>query len=281
MNDMLRIAILSLAVTGTLAGCATAPTAELQQARSSYEAAARDPHVPTYAPVALRDAEQALRRAEQASENDRDNVPHLAYIAQRRVDIARAQAEKAMATQRVEELAQQRDEVLLQARSRQATQAQQQVQRAEQAAFQAQLRADQLEQELRDMQARETERGTEITLPDVLFAVDGAELKPGAMRNMQPLVDYLKANEGRNLLIEGHTDSTGSDAHNQELSQARAEAVRDFFIAQGVAADRLTVKGYGERFPIAPNDNTAGRQENRRVDIVVLKEGQSAQRVMR
>lgn len=278
-RDAVTAALLS--VVGALAGCAATPTAELQQARSSYQAAARDPHVPTYAPVALRDAEQALRRAEDAAGNDRDSVPHLAYIAQQRVDIARAQAQKAMATKRVDELAQQRDEVLLQARGQRAAQAQQQVQQAEQAAFQAQQRAERLEQELRDLQAKETERGTEISLPDVLFAVNRAELKPGALLNMRPLIDYLRDNPDRDLLIEGHTDASGSDEHNLELSQARAAAVRDFFIAQGIAPERLTIQGYGERFPVAPNDNAAGRQENRRVNIVVLKEGQSARQVLR
>lgn len=273
--------IVVLTVMGALAGCAAAPTVELQRARSDYQAAARDPHIPSDAPVALREAEQALRRAELATQNDRDSAPYLAYIAQQRVNIARAQAQEAAATRRVEELAQQRDEVLLQARSQQAMQAQHQLQEAEQAAFQAQQRAQHLEQKLQDLQAQETERGTEIALSDVLFAVDRAELKPGALLNLRPLVDYLKANPKRELLIEGHTDSSGAEQHNLELSEARAAAVRDFFIAQGIAPERVTSRGYGERFPVAPNDNVAGRQQNRRVNLVVLKEGQSARRVMR
>ena len=265
--------VLALAMVAGIAGCATTPPPALEQARSEYRDAAQDPHISRYAPVALHDAEQALQRAEQALERDRDRVPHLAYVTQQRVQIARANAQKAMAIERMDQLAQEREQVLLDARSLQAQQAQQQAQRAEQ-------RSQQLEQELEALKARETERGTELTIPGVLFATDRAELKPGAMHNLQPLVDYLQANPQRNLLIEGHTDSTGSEQYNLELSNARAAAVRDFFIARGIARERLTTHGYGQRFPVAPNDNPAGRQENRRVNLVILKEGQDPRQVL-
>lgn len=265
---------LVLAAGVGLVGCATTPPPALEQARSEYRDAAADPHVTQYAPVALHDAEQALQQAERAVERDRDRVPHLAYVARQRVEIARAHAQKAMAIERMDQLAQEREQVLLQARGQQAQQAQQQAQ-------QAQRRSQQLEQELQQLKARETERGIEMTLQDVLFATGGAELKPGAMLNLQPLVGYLKTNLQRNLLIEGHTDSVGSEQYNLELSAARAASVRDFFIAQGIAAERLTTQGYGERYPVAPNDNPAGRQENRRVNLVILKEGQNAGQVLR
>lgn len=263
-----------LAVLASVYGCASTPPSSLVQARNQYQTAAQDPHIRNYAPVALHDAEQALQRAERALDTDQDSVPHLAYVAGQRVEIARAQAQKAMATERIEQLAQQRDEVLLQARGQQAQQARQQ-------ALQARQHAQQLEQELQDLKAQQTERGTEIVLQDVLFETGRAELKPGALLNLQPLIDFLKANPGRNLLIEGHTDSVGTEEYNRELSRARASAVRDFFVAQGIGPERVTIQGYGEQYPVASNDNAAGRQQNRRVNLVILKDGQDARRVMR
>ena len=258
---------LALGVAMGLAGCAATPPPALEQARSEYRDAAQDPHVSRYAPVALHDAENALQKAEQALQRDQDRVPHLAYLARQRVEIARAHAQKAMAIQRMDELAQQREQVLLDARGQEAQQARQ--------------RSQQLERELQELKARETERGTEVTLRDVLFATDRAELKSGAMMNLQPLVDYLKANPQRDLLIEGHTDSVGPEQYNLELSRSRASAVRDFFLAQGIPSERMTIQGYGERYPVAPNDNEAGRQQNRRVNLVILKEGQDARQILR
>ena len=132
-----------------------------------------------------------------------------------------------------------------------------------------------LETELAELQADRTERGLVVTLSDeILFDVDQAELKPGGMQQLARVAEFLVDNSDRNVLIEGHTDSTAPDAYNLALSQRRANAVEDFLITQGVDPTRMSSDGYGEQLPIASNDTAAGRQANRRVELVVLDAGE-------
>jgi OOP family OmpA-OmpF porin len=272
MRNVLRSHVIQLFIVGIMLsigtlGCSSMrPNPALEQARQSFAQAQSDPQLVSQAPVALRQAEQALQQAEQAWKDDADaeEVEHLADVATRRLDIARAQAEQKIAEDEVQRLGQERDRVLLESRTQQAQQAQRQAQAAT-------ARATQLEQELRALQARETERGLELTLGDVLFEVNQASLKPGAMRNLYQLADFLNKNPTRQVTIEGHTDSTGLEAANLELSLRRAEAVRDFLISSGVSPDRITARGQGEMYPIASNDTAAGRQQNRRVEILVMR----------
>jgi outer membrane protein OmpA-like peptidoglycan-associated protein len=95
------------------------------------------------------------------------------------------------------------------------------------------------------------------------------------VQNLGRLAAFLKDYPDRAVLVEGHTDNTGSDEYNQSLSERRAESVRSFLISDGVDAQRVLARGYGKSYPIAGNDSAAGRQLNRRVEIVILKAGQS------
>jgi outer membrane protein OmpA-like peptidoglycan-associated protein len=135
------------------------------------------------------------------------------------------------------------------------------------------MASTQLEQELAALkaQARETERGPVLTLGDVLFEFNRADLKSGAMQKLYPLVAFLQENPTRSVVIEGHTDNIGSDSYNFELSQRRAEAVRAFLLQNGIRAERITAQGRGESYPVAANDTEAGRQQNRRVGIVISR----------
>lgn len=118
---------------------------------------------------------------------------------------------------------------------------------------------------------RQTPRGATMTLSEeVLFATDSAVLRPGAIARLQPLADYLRANPGVRVAIEGHTDARGSDAHNQGLSLRRADAVRAAFDQMGVTRARFAVQGYGERQPVASNATAAGMRQNRRVEVTLL-----------
>jgi OOP family OmpA-OmpF porin len=112
-----------------------------------------------------------------------------------------------------------------------------------------------------------------LTLGDVLFAPDQAELTRDAMRKLYPLVDILKEQPRRNIRIEGYTDNSGTESYNLDLSQRRADAVRDFLIDQGISPNRIIARGYGEAEPVASNDTAAGRRENRRVEVIVPREG--------
>jgi OOP family OmpA-OmpF porin len=266
-HHLLRSVAIATMLIFNLAGCSTMgqnPT--LEQARLNYMQAQLNPQVSTNAPVALREADQALQKAEQAWKEDKDQqeVQHLAYVAERKTEIARATAEQKIAEAEIQRLGEERERVVLESRGQEARQAKQEAQVAT-------ARATQLERELHELQARETERGLELTLGDVLFEVNQANLKPGAMNNLYKLGEFLKQNPTRAVLIEGHTDDTGPDSYNLDLSQRRAEAVRNFLITSGVSPERISARGQGEAYPKASNSTASGRQQNRRVEVVVMR----------
>lgn len=118
---------------------------------------------------------------------------------------------------------------------------------------------------------RTSERGFIVTLPGLFFDTGKAVLKTGARNTLSRIADQLKINEDTQIAVEGHTDSTGSDEMNQGLSERRAAAVRDYLVSRGVPAARITVRGLGETSPIATNDTAAGRQQNRRVELVITQ----------
>jgi outer membrane protein OmpA-like peptidoglycan-associated protein len=126
--------------------------------------------------------------------------------------------------------------------------------------------------QLQELHAKKTERGMVITLGDVLFSTNKAQLKSNGMRNVQKLADFLKQYPQHKVLVEGYTDSTGSNSLNQALSDQRASAVRMALLDDGVDSDRVATRGYGEAFPVTGNDTAAGRQLNRRVEIILSDE---------
>ena len=132
-----------------------------------------------------------------------------------------------------------------------------------------------------EVKVEQKERGTTITLEDINFEFGKAELLPGAGQTIDPLVEALGKEPKRNILIEGFTDSIGNDQYNMKLSLQRANAVRDAITAKGISAGRITTKGYGEQFPVESNETPAGRQKNRRVEIIILNEGVSAEQATR
>ncbi len=131
------------------------------------------------------------------------------------------------------------------------------------------LRAQLLDQFNRILETKDTPRGLVVTMADVLFDTGKYDVKPGTREQLAKLTGILLAHPGLKLEIEGHTDSTGSDEVNQKLSEQRASTVRDYLVAQGMAADAVTAKGFGKTTPIADNATAAGRQKNRRVEIIV------------
>jgi OOP family OmpA-OmpF porin len=230
-----------------VAGCGPKRNPGLDQARSTYETAAADPRLAEHAPIALHEAGQTLRRAEDAwDDGKKAETEHLAYLTERRVDIARADARRDEAEKALRETHAARSDVLLEARER----------------------------EIAALRSRETARGTVVTIPDVLFETDRAELKPGAMRDLYQLVSQLRDHPDRSISIEGYTDATGAASYNRDLSERRAEAVEAFFVRNGIDRSRITTRGLGEAYPVASNDTEAGRQQNRRVEVVISHGGE-------
>ncbi len=140
------------------------------------------------------------------------------------------------------------------------------------AAAASEARRQELAEQIALLQARTTERGIVLTLGDVLFATGSANLKAGSIGNLDRLVTFLDKYSDRTALIEGHTDNVGSNASNEELSLRRAESVRGYLTAKGIAASRLASSGKGEMQPVTENESAAGRQQNRRVEVVIQNE---------
>jgi outer membrane protein OmpA-like peptidoglycan-associated protein len=136
----------------------------------------------------------------------------------------------------------------------------------------AALRASLLEQFNRVLETTDTPRGLVVNMADVLFDTGKYDLRQEAQIKLAKLSGIILAHPGLNLAVEGYTDSTGSDELNMKLSDQRANAVRDDLISQGLAADTVTAHGFGKTMPVADNSTAAGRQKNRRVEIIVSGE---------
>jgi outer membrane protein OmpA-like peptidoglycan-associated protein len=248
-----------------VAGCATAPTRneQLEQARVAVNDLQQDPKAASAAGEQLRAAQDSLQRAdaEFRAHGDQADITHLAYIAQRQVDIGKARIDAAQAHEVVSKGDAERSRILLESRSQEA-------QQAEARAQAANKQLEDSQKQLADLKAHETERGMVLTLSDVLFDTNAATLKPGAAATIDRLGDFMQKNPQTRILIEGHTDSTGSESYNEELSRRRAQAVADALSARGIPQDRLQTIGRGQSMPVASNDTPAGRQQNRRVEIV-------------
>ena len=137
------------------------------------------------------------------------------------------------------------------------------------AADAAMRKNESLMRQLADLQAKSTERGIQMTLGDVLFSTGQADLKAGSAAKLDQLVKALASAPDRHILIEGFTDNVGSDTANMTLSQNRANTVSKYLSSHGVPAARISAAGKGEALPVAGNENAAGRQLNRRVEVTI------------
>ncbi|WP_234413595.1 OmpA family protein [Ideonella sp. A 288] len=145
---------------------------------------------------------------------------------------------------------------------------------AEADAIVAQQQANQLQQRLTELQAKSTERGQLVTLGDVLFETNRANIKPAAQGSLRKLADFLAQYPERRVLIEGHTDNVGSASANEGLSRRRADAVDQMLIGLGVSSQRVSTVGYGESYPVTDNSSDTNRAMNRRVEVYIAENDQ-------
>jgi outer membrane protein OmpA-like peptidoglycan-associated protein len=253
-----------------LAACAAAPSvpAGAMEARSKLTQLQSDPNLATRAPVAIKEADIAVRTAEQPQADD-ELTAHLVYIADRKVDTARALAETRFAEDQRTALSAEREGARLDARTLEADAAHVATAAAQADAASSEAQSVELQRQIDELQAKETDRGLVLTLGDVLFETGRADLKAGATGNLNKLVAFLNNYPSRTVLIEGYTDSVGSEDYNQGLSQRRADSVRSYLAGQGVDSGRLDASGHGESDPVADNESAAGRQQNRRVEVII------------
>ncbi|MDT8438872.1 MAG: OmpA family protein [Wenzhouxiangellaceae bacterium] len=301
-----------------LAACATTPQSPpgAAEARSDLSALQSDPNLAARAPLELREAEAAVRIAERPLAPVESSLgEHRVFMAERKIDIARARATGRYAMDQRAALVEERDQARLAARSREAelaradasrarsdanlarsdaSRAQDAASLARYAEVQAMAEADaarrdadaarssearatasadartaDLERQINALEAEITDRGLVLTLGDLLFATDRATLEPGADRHLDRLAGFLERYPGRRVEIEGHTDNVGAGEYNLGLSRRRAESVLSDLTRRGIDSNRLSALGFGQERPIASNLTAAGRQQNRRVEIII------------
>ncbi|HKQ70701.1 MAG TPA: OmpA family protein [Polyangiaceae bacterium] len=275
-----------------IAGCGTSlPPRELVDARSSYEKA-KNGQAAQLKPDSVHEAKVALDQAEAAFNDDAtsDRTRDLSYIAGRKAELSMSQAGQAAALAQKEQAA--KDVLSLQQQGLQKAQGELNQTKQQLAAAGEKLQATgaQLEQEKKARQdaekrardamdklavaaalaVKEESRGTVITLPgSVLFQSAKWDLLPAAQDKLNQVAEALKNQADHKMVVEGHTDSQGTEASNDQLSQRRAQTVRDYLVSRGVPSDIISASGVGQHRPIADNKSPEGRANNRRVEIIV------------
>jgi outer membrane protein OmpA-like peptidoglycan-associated protein len=279
-----------------VAGCAAVVPRELADARTAYQHASAG-RAADLSPAELHKAQEALVKAEESWSRDPESAQtrDLSYVAQRKAQLAEATAgmalargqkssadqsinasEHAIAKRTAGELTQTREQLAESQRNAskdaQALGTERQARMdADKRTADADARAKSAQDELAKLAAvKEDSRGMVITLSgSVLFPSDQSTLLPEAQTRLNQVADALLATKERNIIVEGHTDSRGSESHNLDLSQRRADSVRSFLVARGYESDRVQAHGIGKGRPATSNDSAEGRANNRRVEIVV------------
>ena len=239
-----------------LVACASKPVAPegAAEARAELTRLQSDSQLAPLVTVELRDADAAVLAAETPTDEEAV-AAHRVYLANRKIEIARALAEARQAEKEREALVADRDKARLDARESEADA--------------ARMKNVELQREIEALQAQATDRGIVLTLGDVLFETGRADLKAGATVDLGKLVTFLAKYPERTVIIEGHTDNVGSEDFNLGLSQRRADAVRSYLLSQGVDPSHIEASGMGESVPVASNGTATGRQQNRRVEIII------------
>jgi len=261
---MLSKALIATSVAAVLlAACAAAPVKPdgAADARSKLTQLQSDPSLAGRAPLAVKEADTAVQVAEQP-QADQELGAYRVYMADRKVEIARAQAETSLAEDQRTALSANRETSRLDARTREAD-------AAHVATANSEQQAAELQRQIDVLQAKPTDRGLIVTLGDVLFDTGKASLKAGTTSNLNKLVAFLNEYSDRTVLIEGYTDSVCTEDYNQGLSERRADSVKSYLAGQGIGSIRLSASGKGESDPVASNDSAAGRQQNRRVEVII------------
>lgn len=286
MNTWVHRSGITVTAAGLLviAACATPLTAPqgADTARSKLTELKADSELASRAPLEIKEAEAAVKAAEVPRE-DGAYARHLVLMADHTVDIAHARAQSRLYEDQREGLSEQSEKARLDSRTREADRAHSDARSARADAAIARTEADaarlktetmrresdELERQIADLNARETDRGLVVTLGDLLFATGKSELKGGAAANLGRLAAFLHEYEDRSVMIEGHTDNIGSEESNFDLSQRRAESVQSYLIGRGIRASRISTSGLGEGSPVADNASVTGRQQNRRVEVII------------
>ncbi|AIG05082.1 OmpA family lipoprotein [Pseudomonas fluorescens] len=251
MRKQLMIPAL-LAMSVALAACSTPPNANLENARTNFSALQANPQATKIAALETKDASEWLDKADKAYRDNEDEkkVDQLAYLTNQRVEVAKDTIALRESESKLKNAGDERARALLDARDAQIKQLQ------------------------NSLNAKQTDRGTLVTFGDVLFATNKSDLKSSGLVNITKLAQFLRENPDRKVIVEGYTDSTGSDSYNQSLSERRAASVQRALAQQGVEISRIVTQGYGKEYPVADNGSASGRAMNRRVEVTISNDNQ-------
>jgi outer membrane protein OmpA-like peptidoglycan-associated protein len=242
----------------------------LENAHAAVSAAEADPNVSKYAALDLDAAKKDLAVADDAALHHHDReIAQAAYMATQNARLAQAHAATKADDARVASGQAERDQIQLAARNREVQNAKMATNAAIGQRDQAAEEAARLQAEVDALKATPTPRGLVLTLGDVLFDTGRSELNPGASRKLDQLAEFLNEHKERRVQIDGFTDSVGPDGYNEELSRRRADAVKSALLTRGIDPSRISTQGYGKAFPVANNNDSGGRQLNRRVEVVI------------
>jgi outer membrane protein OmpA-like peptidoglycan-associated protein len=214
----------------------------------------------------LQQAEQALQRAKDLREAA--EMEHLAYLSKRQSEIAARVAQRKREKIEQQQLLDKQLAFIQEVNRLQDELLGEQLQVAKQ-------NSERLQNELTELKSKQTERGLELSFGEAFFDLDASELPEEVLTNLDKVAEFLKQRTIYKVLIESHTDNTGEDDYNLNLSQRRADFVRAKLIERGIHPSRISAKGYGESWPVASNETEAGRQQNRRVEIIILNRGEN------
>ncbi len=249
-NHVMIPALLALSIG--LVACATQPNPNLESARTNFSALQSDPQSSKVAALETKDAQDWLNKADKAymDREDEKKVDQLAYLTNQRVEVAKQTIALRTAEAELKNASAQRAQAKLDARDAQIAKLQD------------------------SLNAKQTDRGTLVTFGDVLFATNKSDLKSSGLANINKLAQFLQQNPDRKVIVEGYTDSTGSDSYNQSLSERRAGSVQMALIRMGIDPARIVSQGYGKEYPVADNGSVSGRAMNRRVEVTISNDNQ-------
>ena len=281
MQNTIKTTIIITATSLLLLGCAAKkPNARLDSARAAYERISNSVVVNKHSTEDLNVAKLKLDSAVSAwkEKKSKSEIDKRAYIAEQYALIAEQRSTLLQHKSSIEDGKLMRSNVQMELRASEAESAKLQAEAlaAQSAALEQEVmqREQRLQkqlaelEELKALQAKNSDRGVVLTLGDVLFDINESTLKPAAQQNLQQVAAFLDRYPDRQLVIEGHTDNTGDEQYNMNLSSERAITVKSVLAAQGIDSSRIIARGLGETSPVASNANSAGRQRNRRVDLI-------------
>jgi len=277
----------AIALAVALASCASAPreNARLTSIESDLKSAYGDKYVAEYGHDDLSMAETSLAAARVAIQKRRDDeTNHELTMAEGHIALGEIHGRQERAKAETIALKDRQDRIRLSARDRDVREANDRAATsradanaanaanddAQAASKLAEQKLAAMRQQLSSYEMKITELGATLVLRDVMFDVDSAMLRAGAVNRLDPLITYLRASPEISVRVDGHTDSTGSAMHNRELSLDRANSVKRALLSNTSVSNRIETQGFGQDKPIASNETVSGREQNRRVEITLF-----------